>query len=282
MSPASSSSLLSPSPLRGALVPAGDTFPVASVHRGITNLRAEDSAGPYLISVVSDPVHWTELAILVGPDHSWWGHNRSVGERVTIGELASRPAAAPRSAYDQPSIPPAMIHETREALLRDFGDTGFVPLLSPEPPRNDPFVRRAAGLLRDARDRTVSSVSVLIGLGIGFTPAGDDFLSGVILAEQILTSEPLSAPHRAAVYARLPATSAGGSSLLRVATAGYPPAYQLQLVQALRGGAVTQAIKDARRHGHSSGLDALSGIVWKMREPSPATPAPVPAPWPAN
>lgn len=251
---------------------------MAGVHPGIINLRAEDSAGTYLISVVSDPVHWTELAILVGSDHPWWGHNRSSGDWVTLGDLESSPAPAPPRAHEQPGIPPAVIHETQEVLLRDFGDTGFVPLLSPEPPRNDPFVRGAAGLLAKAPDKTVSSVSVLIGLGIGFTPAGDDFLSGVILAEQILTREPLTAPHRAAVHARLQATTAGGSSLLRVATAGYPPAYQLLLVQALRAGEVAQAIDHARHHGHSSGLDALSGIVWKMRQPSPATPAPTPAP----
>ncbi|MFO8044048.1 MAG: DUF2877 domain-containing protein [Alkalispirochaeta sp.] len=279
MSPASSSPHLSPPPLRGALVPAGGTFPVAGLHRGITNLRAHDSAGTYLISVVSDPVHWTELAILVGPDHPWWGHNRSAGDRVMLGEVESSPAPPPARSYDQPGISPAVIQETEELLLRDFRDTGFVPLLSPEPPRNDAFVRRAAGLLQEAPDRTVSSVSVLIGLGIGFTPAGDDFLSGVILAEQILTRGALTAPERAAVYARLPATTAGGSSLLRVAAAGYPPAYQLRLVAALRAGEVAQAIDEARRHGHSSGLDALSGFVWKMRgHPAPeGAPAPAPA-----
>ncbi|MFW5695168.1 MAG: DUF2877 domain-containing protein [Alkalispirochaeta sp.] len=242
---------------------------MASIHRGIVNLSARDEAGHYFISVISDPIHWTELAILVSPDHPWWGQHRSAGDRVAVSELGALPAPPPQpgSVAAGGQIPAPVVEAAREALLREFRATGFVALLSPEAPRDDPFVRRAAGLLEHAPDRTVSSISSLIGLGIGFTPAGDDFVSGVLLAQTLLTGAPPSERDRSAIFSRLSGTTAGGSSLLRVAAAGVPPAYQLALVDTLRTGAVAHTIDAARHHGHSSGLDALSGLLWRLAEP---------------
>jgi hypothetical protein len=126
-------------------------------------------------------------------------------------------------------------------------------------------VQRAAKLLREAPDVSVSSVSILIGLGIGFTPAGDDFVSGVILGQTMRGGMLPSAADRAAVRNRLRSTTAGGASLLRVALYGAPPAYQMEMVDALATGRVAAALAIARGHGHSSGLDALSGLLWRLR-----------------
>ena len=254
---------------RGVLAPSCGTYSVAGVHEGIVNLSAHDEAGHYLVSVISDPVHWTELAILVRPDHPWWGPHRSAGDLVVLDELGALPAPAPQPVLggERAPIPAAVVEAARDALLRDYRANGFVALLDPEAPRDDPFVRRAAGLLQNAPGRTVSSIISLIGLGIGFTPAGDDFISGVLLAQTLLTGAPPSESDRSAIFSRLSGTTAGGSSLLLVAAAGFPPAYQLALVDTLREGAVAQAIDTARRHGHSSGLDALSGLLWRLGEP---------------
>lgn len=254
-------------PLRGALVPTNGTFAIVGVHQGIVNLSAADEFGDYLISIISDPVHWTELAILVRPDDSWWARHRSVGDQVSLGKFECTPAPRPRTGLDAPEIPAAVVQETADTVLHQFRATGFVALLASEPPREDPFVRRAAELLREAPDRSVSSVSALIGLGIGFTPAGDDFVSGVILGQTMLEGALPSESDRAAVKARLRGTTAGGSSVLRVASGGFPPAYQMEIVDALAADRIPAAIGTAREHGHSSGLDALSGLLWRLTSP---------------
>ncbi|MEX2444051.1 MAG: DUF2877 domain-containing protein [Alkalispirochaeta sp.] len=252
-------------PVRGVLTPEDGAYPVAGTHDGIVNLSAQDEAGHYLISVISDPIHWTELAVLVRPEHSWWGQHRSAGDRVAIGELGAISAPPPGNVAAGGRIPEAVVEEAQEALLRNHRDTGFVALLSPKSPRNDPFVRRAAGLLQTAPDGTVSSILPLIGLGIGFTPAGDDFVSGVLLAQTLLSGTPPSETDRTAVRGRLHATTAGGSSLLRVAVAGFPPGYQVRMVESLREGNIEQTMEIALRHGHSSGLDALAGLLWRLK-----------------
>ena len=248
------------------MVPLQGTYLVAGIHDGIVNLSARDEAGHYLISVISDPIHWTELALLVHPDHSWWGQHRSAGDPVALDAFGALPAPPPRTVLSggPAPIPAAAVRKVREALIRDHRDAGFVALLAVEPPRDDPFVRRAAGLLENAPDGTVSSIIPLIGLGIGFTPAGDDFLSGVLVAQMLLTGALPSEDDRTAITARLHATTAGGSSLLRVTAAGFPPAYQLSMVEALRQGQVPEVVRQAQRHGHSSGFDALAGLIWKL------------------
>lgn len=197
--------------------------------------------------------------------------------RVLPRETA--PAPPLRRSLDLPTPPLETLTACRAALLCDYPDTGFVALLSAggEAGRvrptvtgdgsevaatlggRSPFVRRAAVLLESGDS------SALLGLGPGLTPAGDDFLSGMMLAEDIATRPERDRPaslNRAALGTGLRRTTSAGASLLRLALAAHPPAYQISMVEALAAGRENQAIAIAAAHGHSSGLDALSGFLF--------------------
>lgn len=136
-----------------------------------------------------------------------------------------------------------------------------------DPAGGGPFVRRAATLLRE------QGAAALVGLGPGLTPAGDDFLSGMLLARDMAdrtdagSATPLD---RTAINAALRRTVPAGASLLRLALAGYPPVYQTSIVDALAAGDVETAVAHALAHGHSSGLDALAGFLFVF-DTRPAT-----------
>ncbi|MDA3951202.1 MAG: DUF2877 domain-containing protein [Spirochaeta sp.] len=175
-------------------------------------------------------------------------------------------------------------------------DGGFLPLILPGAADietlSDPFLRRAAAVLR-AVNETASpclDLSPLVGLGVGFTPSGDDFISGALLTDIFLSTvlsrkrssdctpgteddrddgrvPTTGAPHLNADTIRrsLAKTTSGGATLLRLALGGTPPAYQLGILEALVRGQPDRVVSIARAHGHSSGLDTLTGVIWMAR-----------------
>jgi hypothetical protein len=270
-------------PLRGALVPQDGAFPVASRHSRAVNLVASDLRGRYFVSLITDPADWTELAVLLRPDQWERAMACPVGEDVAIsafvggfpasgGEAVERSqpgerAAPPRfNGWTAPMPTPASIAACRAAMIQNHGDVGFVPLLRGTP-SSDPFIKRAAAILnaveRWSPTRT-ADLKGLVGLGPGFTPAGDDFLSGVLLAECLLSGLPPAQPGVVAIGERLATTTPGGAALLRVALAGYPPHFQYRIVAAMGTEDVEGALDRAVRHGHSSGLDFLAGLIWAL------------------
>lgn len=183
-----------------------------------------------------------------------------------------------------PSPAPEIAASCREELQRHYPATGFVPLLElgSRSARDNPFVVRAEALLRE------EDPAALVGLGAGLTPSGDDFLSGMLLAEDVAAAaapgHPLvrgkddpsarsgasqpqptrKAPRlqRESIERSLHRTTPAGATLLRLALAGYPPAYQLAMIDTLAAGEIDRTIAIASRHGHSSGLDALAGFLF--------------------
>jgi len=163
-----------------------------------------------------------------------------------------------------------------------LGDGGFLPLLFHSlvalQTSDDPFVRRAATVL-DAiitANPSVIDLSPLVGLGIGFTPSGDDFISGALLTVRLLgkrggSSVPASVPtgpapvDTAQLWNTLGKTTSGGATLLRLALNDTPPAYQLRILDAIAANRPEEVVAIARSHGHSSGLDALTGTIWMAR-----------------
>ena len=148
----------------------------------------------------------------------------------------------------------------------------------PEKPQDDVFVRRAREILQSGR------LEELVGLGIGLTPAGDDFLCGV-LAVEVMTGSEAAAIHevhigrgartsdrlvdRDRLGQRLSGTTPPGRALLSAALEGHFPAYLLDMVARLDRPEQAHAVVDrARGHGATSGIDALSGLVWGLLQVS--------------
>jgi hypothetical protein len=129
------------------------------------------------------------------------------------------------------------------------------------------------GLTREAKAESlpalVSAASRLAGLGPGFTPAGDDFLLGVMYA---LWST-LPAPQAGAISASLaqtaaPRTTRVSAAWLRAGALGQAGNSWHGLVAGLLGDdgpAIESAISRLARVGHTSGSDALAGYLLGLR-----------------
>jgi hypothetical protein len=120
----------------------------------------------------------------------------------------------------------------------------------------------------------------LVGLGIGLTPSGDDFLTGVLLAEQMVQGAGLTHEVQVArqeIAEALPYTTAAGRTLLWQALQGRFPAYLLELARGFcrRPAAtpmhrhsveadLTWCLQRVLAHGHTSGTDAVVGFLWYL------------------
>jgi len=117
------------------------------------------------------------------------------------------------------------------------------------------------GLGGESHDSLVQGARLLAGLGPGGTPAGDDFLVGVMAAIWLLGNE-AHAPAIAQTAA--PRTSALSAAFLRAAGHGEFIAPWHALLEALAVGDLVQVEKAAMQvesFGASSGADALDGFI---------------------
>jgi hypothetical protein len=118
-----------------------------------------------------------------------------------------------------------------------------------------------AGLGEGKRDALMQGARLLAGLGPGGTPAGDDFLVGVMAAIWLLGDDS-AAPAIAETAA--PRTSALSAAFLRAAGRGEFIAPWHGLLGALAAGdpaQVQEAAMAVESFGASSGADALDGFI---------------------
>jgi hypothetical protein len=112
----------------------------------------------------------------------------------------------------------------------------------------------------------------LVGLGMGFTPSGDDFLAGVFLGERALLLQRAAAPEidSQSIASMLHRSSPGGRTLLWLALRGSFPSYLLAaargLARAVTLQAVFEVVEKAVAHGKTSGTDALVGLLWYLKQ----------------
>lgn len=136
----------------------------------------------------------------------------------------------------------------------------------------DVFQQRVAGILEAAAanpSKGFSGLDRLVGTGIGMTPAGDDFLTGVLLAEMQWRymggiPDEWRVP-RDAIRDRLASTTLAGRTQLSLALEGHFPAYLLDFVDASTEHTPSNrlaALQAAAEHGATSGRDALAGFFW--------------------
>lgn len=107
------------------------------------------------------------------------------------------------------------------------------------------------------------SLSSLIGLGIGLTPSGDDFLCGV-LAGLILrngTNHPFSLALQEQIVQKLPDTNDISRAFLNCALQGQYSEAVCSLCHAAEEAQLSAAFSAI---GHSSGMDTLCGILYAL------------------
>jgi hypothetical protein len=110
-----------------------------------------------------------------------------------------------------------------------------------------------------------SGVEALLGVGPGLTPAGDDVLTGLLLALQSDREAPLSALPGllTLIRERAPSrTTLYGASALHAACLGQAPEVVVAALAALfhNPGAVAQGLEALTAIGATSGFDTLQGL----------------------
>ena len=149
-------------------------------------------------------------------------------------------------------------------LLKTYPPVGFVPLFVdvPAPPAGthaapDPFLTQAETILR-----TGAPITDLIGLGIGLTPSGDDFLCGVLAGLTLLgLRDSQDFRHLSAEISRnLAKTNAISAAFLRCAMDGQ---FSEALVT-LGSVSFSQSLQMFHDIGHSSGADTLCGLYFAL------------------
>jgi uncharacterized protein DUF2877 len=150
----------------------------------------------------------------------------------------------------------------RVSLARDLGGSDGA---------GDPFARTAAphvaalrsALLTDEVAAAEKASVALIGLGIGLTPSGDDFLVG-LLAGLEATHHRARAPLAALIAAEAPRrTTTIGANVLEHAARGEFTERLHAVVIAMADEAATgldRAIVRAKAYGATSGADTLAGL----------------------
>jgi hypothetical protein len=118
-------------------------------------------------------------------------------------------------------------------------------------------------LLTDDAGTAQTAAVALIGLGIGLTPSGDDFLVG-LLAGLEATDDPMRNPLAAVIARETPGrTTEFGAALLQHACRGEfsQRLHDVLIALAARDAAeIRRAIARARAYGATSGADTLAGL----------------------
>ena len=112
-----------------------------------------------------------------------------------------------------------------------------------------------------------AGVSQLAGLGPGLTPAGDDFLCGLMLCLWLRHPDPL-AVCRSILQVAVPRTTLLSGAMLQRAAAGECNADWHHLFHSVTSGDRKRSGVAAGRilaHGNTSGSDSLAGFLWMNR-----------------
>jgi uncharacterized protein DUF2877 len=208
--------------------------------------------------VSNERIAISDLLLDVGRCETWrpppWPNLPSPAVlRATCALLAAR--AANQSPTD------SLAH-----ALFAIADTAFARLARP---RVAAFAA-STSILRRARplrglSAPYGSVSDLVGLGPGLTPAGDDFLIGALAVLGALRQTNMHAALAQAIVVAANRTSPLSASLLRAAAAGHVGENLHTMVAALVTGDADAALNAAAGIGHTSGFDALAGAVMTAR-----------------
>ncbi len=295
----------------GRFVPTTGRALLQSVHRDVINLEQQDELGAFFVSLVRRKWDFTELGVLLS--HRVWEEVHDTlppvdtemvytfvlqknSELLTTSEIKF-PVAENYSLENQLITPKELAGHvaTRFCIPAQYHNRGLLSVAEIIQPSGgqslaDPFIRRTEEVLKRIYETHADQLdlSPLVGLGIGFTPAGDDFIAGAYLMERLLTNLVLpdskrytekthrAGPHEngtptrfkpidsVALWNHLGKTTTGGATLLRLVLNDAPPAYLAAMGYALIHGDGPCAARIAEDHGHTSGFDALAGMIWRV------------------
>jgi hypothetical protein len=196
---------------------------------------------------------------------------------LTIGNVAVdlRPARPWNPCPDWPFLR-GRLDAIRSSLgsVRQALDTQRSPLLAlalggeASGPLATRLAETAAGIRagwEGDQEALARAVGRLAGLGPGLTPAGDDFLLGLLVWAWLSHPDPPGFG-RTVSSAAAPRTTTLAAAWLRAAAAGELAAPWHRLLQSLAGpesaSTVQQALPSVLAHGATSGADALAGFLW--------------------
>lgn len=122
-----------------------------------------------------------------------------------------------------------------------------------------------AGIINRDMETCCAGARELAGLGAGLTPAGDDFLLGVIYASWVITPPQRAAPIvKAIATTAAPLTTPLSAAWLNAAARGEASCRWHSFLDSLISGdsaAVKKSALDILAIGHTSGADALAGFI---------------------
>jgi hypothetical protein len=181
--------------------------------------------------------------------------------------------ALPAAARFRPTVElaqTAAAARRRAAELAPLG--GLAPMLSGRGVPADPWLTRAqalvtaqlAALESDDLGAALGPTIGLIGLGIGLTPSGDDYLVG-LLAGLEATGDPARHDLATAIMTHAPArTTAFGAAALGHASRGAFSEHLHDVLVAVGGGGLDELARPIGRalaYGATSGSDTLVGLL---------------------
>jgi hypothetical protein len=264
----------------GSMVPA-DAWNgrVVSRHAGFLNLLHPDGV---VVSVLVDHRHMHPFGIRIQRDElarmdsppdsavSMTDGFLKIDRKWVIALSSARRWSGAVNSCSEGQRDTATIGALAAAIGEHAGSEGFGSLAIGGP--EDYFADRASSVLQAAMASPgPMDLSRLVGLGIGLTPSGDDFLAGVLAAEAAFNESqghrPVHSIDRGVLSARLQSTSPAGRTLMRGALAGQFPKYLVDLIEALcaplRGvRMLREAVDEAAAHGATSGIDSCTGVWW--------------------
>lgn len=267
---------------------------VVSVYSGAINILHPDG---YLVSLVETISQMTVLGIRVASLFQRSGNGsikgsdgiepgmpvRFDGQRIIVKDFCfelfhARLWKGELSIEDTIGLDASKAYLFQESLLAEGKRGGLMGLVYPNAGENI-YVRKGREIMESLSAETggipmVNGLSRFVGLGPGFTPSGDDFLSGALIGEQALavlfkrSGPPLFYIEKEEIINNLEKTGYGGRTLLWPALQGHFPFYLLELVrgvaEASNLGKMREVVRRAVSHGETSGTDAAVGLHWYL------------------